>query len=91
MWCIFIKKFFFFQYDKMYGVLYRDRMGDEEMKLLEEKIIFKEQIFLGKVIDFYVEDVELLNGKMSKCEIVKYSGVVVILVVIEEGKIIMVK
>lgn len=42
------------------------------MKSLEEKTISKEQIFSGKVIDLYVEDVELPNGKTSKREIVKH-------------------
>lgn len=75
----------------MYGASYRDRTGDEEMKSLEEKTISKEQIFSGKVIDLYVEDVELPNGKTSKREIVKHPGAVAILAVTEEGKIIMVK
>ncbi|WP_276734668.1 ADP-ribose pyrophosphatase [Bacillus sp. (in: firmicutes)] len=61
------------------------------MKSLEEKTIAKEQIFSGKVIDLYVEDVELPNGKTSKREIVKHPGAVAILAVTEEGKIIMVK
>ncbi|SCV42199.1 ADP-ribose pyrophosphatase [Bacillus subtilis] len=75
----------------MYGASYRDRTGDEEMKSLEEKTIAKEQIFSGKVIDLYVEDVELPNGITSKREIVKHPGAVAILAVTDEGKIIMVK
>ncbi|MEC1961090.1 ADP-ribose pyrophosphatase, partial [Bacillus subtilis] len=61
------------------------------MKSLEEKTIAKEQIFSGKVIDLYVEDVELPNGKASKREIVKHPGAVAVLAVTDEGKIIMVK
>ncbi|WAT19753.1 ADP-ribose pyrophosphatase [Bacillus halotolerans] len=61
------------------------------MKHLEEKTIVKEQIFSGKVIDLYVEDVELPNGKTSKREIVKHPGAVAVLAVTDEGKIIMVK
>ncbi|MDR4435589.1 ADP-ribose pyrophosphatase [Bacillus tequilensis] len=61
------------------------------MKSLEEKTITKEQIFSGKVIDLYVEDVELPNGKTSKREIVKHPGAVAILAVTDEGKIILVK
>ncbi|KAF1679748.1 MULTISPECIES: ADP-ribose pyrophosphatase [Bacillus] len=61
------------------------------MKSLEEKTIAKEQIFSGKVIDLYVEDVELPNGKESKREIVKHPGAVAILAVTEEGKMILVK
>ncbi|XLG10853.1 isopentenyl pyrophosphate and dimethylallyl pyrophosphate dip [Bacillus subtilis] len=63
----------------------------KEMKSLEEKTIAKEQIFSGKVIDLYVEDVELPNGKASKREIVKHPGAVAVLAVTDEGKIIMVK
>ncbi|MEC0280259.1 ADP-ribose pyrophosphatase [Bacillus halotolerans] len=61
------------------------------MKHLEEKTIAKEQIFSGKVIDLYIEDVELPNGKTSKREIVKHPGAVAVLAVTDEGKIIMVK
>ncbi|MEC0592265.1 ADP-ribose pyrophosphatase [Bacillus inaquosorum] len=61
------------------------------MKPLEEKTIAKEQIFSGKVIDLYVEDVELPNGKASKREIVKHPGAVAILAVTDEGKMVMVK
>ncbi|MEC1734285.1 ADP-ribose pyrophosphatase [Bacillus mojavensis] len=61
------------------------------MKHLEEKTIAKKQIFSGKVIDLYVEDVELPNGKTSKREIVKHPGAVAVLAVTDEGKIIMVK
>ncbi|MGQ5176531.1 ADP-ribose pyrophosphatase [Bacillus halotolerans] len=61
------------------------------MKHLEEKTIAKELIFSGKVIDLYVEDVELPNGKTSKREIVKHPGAVAVLAVTDEGKIIMVK
>ncbi|MEK5081546.1 ADP-ribose pyrophosphatase [Bacillus sp. FSL H8-0515] len=61
------------------------------MKPLEEKTIAKEQIFSGKVIDLFVEDVELPNGKTSKREIVKHHGAVAVLALTDEGKIIMVK
>ncbi|MCY8203393.1 MULTISPECIES: ADP-ribose pyrophosphatase [unclassified Bacillus (in: firmicutes)] len=61
------------------------------MKPLEEKTIAKEQIFSGKVIDLFVEDVELPNGKTSKREIVKHPGAVAVLALTDEGKIIMVK
>ncbi|MDO7346266.1 ADP-ribose pyrophosphatase [Bacillus stercoris] len=61
------------------------------MKSLEEKTIAKEQIFAGKVIDLFVEDVELPNGKTSKREIVKHPGAVAVLAVTDEGNIILVK
>ncbi|MED1015962.1 NUDIX hydrolase [Bacillus atrophaeus] len=60
------------------------------MKHLEEKTIEKEKLFSGKVIDLYVEDVELPNGKTSKREIVKHSGAVAVLAVTDSNKIILV-
>ncbi|MBT2626644.1 NUDIX hydrolase [Bacillus sp. HU-1818] len=60
------------------------------MKHLEEKTIGKEKLFSGKVIDLYVEDVELPNGKTSKREIVKHPGAVAVLAVTDSNKIILV-
>lgn len=60
------------------------------MKHLEEKTIEKEKLFSGKVIDLYVEDVELPNGKTSKREIVKHPGAVAVLAVTDSNKIILV-
>ncbi|MDL5142010.1 NUDIX hydrolase [Bacillus atrophaeus] len=60
------------------------------MKHLEEKTIQKEKLFSGKVIDLYVEDVELPNGKTSKREIVKHPGAVAVLAVTDSNKIILV-
>ena len=59
------------------------------MKHLEEKHLRK-KLYDGKVIDLYLEDVELPNGKTSKREIVKHPGAVAVLAVTEEGKIILV-
>ncbi|MEH7664858.1 NUDIX hydrolase, partial [Bacillus velezensis] len=60
------------------------------MKHLEEKTLAKKKLYDGKVIDLYLEDVELPNGKTSKREIVKHPGAVAVLAVTEEGKIILV-
>ncbi|MDS9997192.1 ADP-ribose pyrophosphatase [Bacillus atrophaeus] len=60
------------------------------MKHLEEKTIEKEKLFSGKIIDLYVEDVELPNGKTSKREIVKHPGAVAVLAVTDSNKIILV-
>ncbi len=35
------------------------------MKHLEEKTLAKKKLYDGKVIDLYLEDVELPNGKTS--------------------------
>lgn len=56
-----------------------------------ERIVKIELIFDGRVIKVCVDDVVLLNGVMSKCEIVNYFGVVVIIVIIDEGKIVFVE
>ncbi|WP_027407680.1 NUDIX hydrolase [Anoxybacteroides tepidamans] len=61
------------------------------MEHLVEKTIRKEPIFSGKVIDVYVEDVELPNGKTSKREIVKHPGAVAIIPVTNEGKLVLVR
>jgi ADP-ribose pyrophosphatase len=61
------------------------------MEHLVEKTIAKEKIFDGKVIDLYVEDVLLPNGKTSKREIIKHPGAVAIIAVTNEGKIVLVR
>jgi ADP-ribose pyrophosphatase len=61
------------------------------MENLTEKTIRKEQIYKGKIIDLYVEEVELPNKKIGKREIVKHPGAVAILAVTDEGKILMVE
>jgi len=61
------------------------------MDHLKEITIGKEKIFSGKIIDLYVEDVELPNGKTSKREIIKHPGAVAIIAVTDEGKILMVR
>jgi ADP-ribose pyrophosphatase len=61
------------------------------MEHLVEKTIAKEKIFDGKVIDLYVEDVLLPNGKTSKREIIKHPGAVAVIAVTNEGKIVLVR
>jgi ADP-ribose pyrophosphatase len=61
------------------------------MENLTEKTLSKEQIYNGKIIDLYIEEVELPNKKVSKREIVKHPGAVAVIAVTEEGKIVMVE
>jgi len=61
------------------------------MEHLIEKTISKKQIFDGKIIDLYVEDVQLPNGKTSKREVVKHPGAVAVIAVTNEGKIVLVR
>jgi ADP-ribose pyrophosphatase len=61
------------------------------MDNLTEKTISKEKIYSGKIIDLYLEDVELPNKKIGRREIVKHPGAVAIIAITEEGKILMVE
>ena len=65
--------------------------GDVGMKHLFEKTISRQTIFEGKIIDLYLEDVELPNGKTSKREIVKHPGAVAIIAMTDDEKIVMVR
>ncbi|MCL6587214.1 MAG: NUDIX hydrolase [Anoxybacillus sp.] len=61
------------------------------MDHLIEKTIRQEKIFSGKVIQVYVEDVQLPDGNTSKREIVKHPGAVAILPLTNEGKLVLVR
>jgi ADP-ribose pyrophosphatase len=65
--------------------------GDVGMEHLFEKTISRQTIFEGKIIDLYLEDVELPNGKTSKREIVKHPGAVAIIAMTEDERILMVR
>ncbi|WP_223702417.1 NUDIX hydrolase [Sutcliffiella deserti] len=61
------------------------------MDHLKETTIKKEKLFSGKIIDLYLEDVTLPNGKTSKREIIKHPGAVAVIAITEENKIVMVR
>lgn len=61
------------------------------MEHLIEKTIRKEKIFSGKVINVYVEEVELPNGKTSKREVVKHPGAVAVIPMTNDGKLVLVR
>ncbi|MDP4083791.1 MAG: NUDIX hydrolase [Bacillota bacterium] len=61
------------------------------MSNLEEKTIHSENIYSGTVVNLFLEDVELPNGKTSKREVVKHPGAVAILAITDENKIVMVE
>lgn len=61
------------------------------MSNLEEKTLKKEKLYSGKVIDLYLEEVELPNGKISKREIVKHPGAVAVIALTQDEKIVMVQ
>ncbi|GCD81980.1 ADP-ribose pyrophosphatase [Parageobacillus thermoglucosidasius] len=66
-------------------------MGEKKMEHLVEKTIRKEKIFSGKVVQLYVEDVQLPNGKTSKREVIKHPGAVAIIPITKEGKLVLVR
>ena len=55
-----------------------------------EKTIKENLLYRGKVLDFYVDDVLLPNGKTAKREIVKHSGGSAVLLE-KDGKVLLVK
>ncbi|WBW95311.1 NUDIX hydrolase [Oceanirhabdus sp. W0125-5] len=57
---------------------------------LREKILNKEDIFKGKIIDVKMLDVELPNGKKAKREVVYHNGAVGILA-FKEDKVLIVE
>ena len=57
----------------------------------EEKTIQRKTIFQGKIIDLYLDDVELPNGKTSIREIVKHPGAVAVIAITDEEKMILVE
>lgn len=61
------------------------------MENLKETTISSREIFKGRVIDLYVEEVELPNGKTSTREIVKHPGAVAVLALTNDHKIVMVE
>ncbi|MFY4775893.1 NUDIX hydrolase [Metabacillus sp. RGM 3146] len=61
------------------------------MEHLKEKELSSKQLFAGKVIDVYLQEVELPNGKTSTREIVKHPGAVAVIALREDKKIVMVE
>lgn len=61
------------------------------MKKFEEKTIYTEKIFEGRIIDVQVDDVLLPNGEKSKRELVKHSGAVAVIAITPDNKIVLVK
>ncbi|WP_226666965.1 NUDIX hydrolase [Metabacillus litoralis] len=61
------------------------------MENLKETTISSKEIFKGRIIDLYVEEVELPNGKTSTREIVKHPGAVAVIALTKDQKIVMVE
>lgn len=58
---------------------------------LYEKQLSTRQIFDGRVVKLYVDDIELPNGKTSIREVVRHPGAVCVIPITDEGEVIMVR
>jgi len=61
------------------------------MDHLKETTLASKEIFKGRIIDLYLEDVKLPNGNTSTREIVKHPGAVAVIAITPENKILMVE
>ncbi|MGY3779044.1 NUDIX hydrolase [Isobaculum melis] len=57
----------------------------------EEKTTHRETIYQGKIIDLFLDDVQLPDGKAAKRELVKHPGAVAIIAFVEADKMIFVR
>ena len=60
------------------------------MELFEKQVASK-QIFDGKVVKLFVDDIELPNGKGAFREVVRHPGAVCVIPITDDGEVIMVK
>ena len=60
------------------------------MELFEKKVSSK-QIFDGKVVKLFVDEVELPDGQIATREIVRHPGAVCVVPLTDEGEVVMVK
>ena len=58
---------------------------------LYEKKIGSRQIFDGKIVKLFVDDVELPNGQRAIREIVRHPGAVCVIPITDEGDVVMVR
>ncbi|MDQ0858529.1 NUDIX hydrolase [Bacillus sp. V2I10] len=61
------------------------------MNHLKETTKSSEKLFSGRIIDLYLEEVELPNGKTGTREIIKHPGAVAVIAITKENKIVMVQ
>jgi ADP-ribose pyrophosphatase len=61
------------------------------MDNLEEKTLKREKLYSGKVVDLFLDEVELPNGKKGKREIIKHPGAVAVIALTHDQKIVMVQ
>ncbi|WP_163969923.1 NUDIX domain-containing protein [Oceanobacillus halotolerans] len=61
------------------------------MKKFEEKTLYTETVYNGKVVKLQVDDVELPDGKTAKREIIKHPGAVAVIPITADNKIVFVE
>lgn len=61
------------------------------MRELRERTLSSKSLYEGRVIDLFLEQVELPNGKSSTREIVKHPGAVAIIPMNDQGKLLLVR
>lgn len=64
--------------------------GKNKMELFEKQLASK-QIFDGRVVKLYVDDIELPNGKPSTREVIRHPGAVCVIPITENKEVIMVR
>ena len=67
------------------------RTGAEKMDHLKETTLSSKEIYKGRIIDLYLEEVKLPNGNTSTREIVRHPGAVAVVAITPENKILMVE
>lgn len=58
----------------------------EQFKLLERDLVYH-----GHVVDFYEDTVQLPNGKLAKWDFISHNGAAGVVPVLDDGRILMVK
>lgn len=58
---------------------------------MQEKVIYSERIFKGRVVNLRVDTVRLPNGKTSQREIVEHRGAVAIVPLLDEETVLMIR
>ena len=61
------------------------------MANLEEKRLSTKQVFKGRLLDIWVDEVELPDGSTSTREFTKHPGAVVVIPVLPDGKILLIR
>lgn len=61
------------------------------MEKFKEKTLSRHTVFMGKILNLRVDDVELPSGRTSKREVVEHMGAVAVVPVTEKGEVLLVR